>query len=106
MPKYLFHVSYTNDGVKGLLEVGGSHRAAAVEDVVGSVGGKVESFYYAFGEDDAYVIADVPDEVAAAALSLRVSAAGTTTVKTTVLIDPATMDEVVKRSVDYKPAQS
>ena len=100
----MFHVSYTNVGVNGLLEVGGSHRANAVADMVGSVGGSVEGFYYAFGDYDAYIIAEVPDEVTAAALSLRVSAGGTATVKTTVLLDPSTMDEVVNRNVDYAPA--
>lgn len=106
MSKYLFRVSYTNDGVNGLLEVGGSHRAEAVEQVVSSVGGTVESFYYAFGDDDAFIIAELPDAVAAAALSLRVSAGGTATVHTTVLIEPSTVDEIIKRDVDYTPARS
>lgn len=105
MPKYLFSASYTNVGVKGLLEVGGSHRSDAVDTLVASVGGTVESFYYAFGDDDAYIIAEVPDEVTAAALSLRISAAGTATVKTTRLLDPSVIDEVVNRSVDYTPAK-
>ena len=103
MPKYLFQASYTLEGVNGLLEVGGSDRAQVVENLVSSVGGNVEAFYYAFGEDDAYVIAELPSDAAAAALSLRVSAAGAATVKTTVLLDPAMMDEAVKKSVSYTP---
>jgi uncharacterized protein with GYD domain len=106
MPKYLFQVSYTNEGTNGLLQVGGSHRAKAVDDVVASVGGTVECFYYAFGEDDAFVIAELPDDIAATALSLRVASAGTATVKTTVLIEPKTIDAAVNRNVDYKPAKS
>lgn len=103
MPKYLFQASYTLEGVSGLLEVGGTNRARAVERLVSSVGGSLEAFYYAFGEDDAYVIAELPSDAAAAALSLRVSAAGAATVKTTVLLDPATMDDAVKKSVSYTP---
>lgn len=105
MPKYKFDVSYTNKGVNGLLQVGGSHREQAVRELLSSVGGELESFYYAFGGDDAYIIAELPDEVAAGAVSLRISAAGTAAVKTTVLIEPATMDEIVKRGVDYSPAR-
>ena len=105
MPKYKFDVSYTNEGVNGLLQVGGSHREQAVRELLSSVGGELESFYYAFGGDDAYIIAELPDEVAAGAVSLRISAAGTAAVKTTVLIEPATMDEIVKRGVDYSPAR-
>ena len=105
MHKYMFTVSYTLDGVKGLLDVGGSHRAAAVEGLVGSVDGKVEGFYFAFGEDDAYIIAELPDDAAATALSLRVAAGGTATVRTTVLLDAAEIDEAAKRNVSYTPAK-
>ena len=105
MPKYMFTVSYTLDGVKGLLDVGGSNRAAAVDELVGSVDGNVEGFYYAFGESDAYIIADVPDHAAATALSLRVAAGGTATVKTTVLLDPTEIDEAAQRDVTYRPAK-
>ena len=106
MRKYLFQASYTIEGVNGLLEVGGLNRAKVVESLVSSLGGSLESFYYAFGEDDAYVIAELPGDEAAAALSLRVSAAGAATVKTTVLLDPATMDDAVKKSVSYTPPGS
>ena len=103
MPKYLFTLSYTHGGVNGLLEVGGSHRSAALGQAVESLGGTVESFYYAFGENDAYVIAELPDDVAASALSLRFSAGGTITSKTTVLLDVTQVDEAAKREVSYKP---
>ena len=105
MSKYMFTVSYTLDGVKGLLDVGGSHRAAAVDELVGSVDGNVEAFYYAFGENDAYIIAELPDDAAATALSLRISAGGTATVKTTVLLEVTEIDEAAKRKVSYSPAK-
>ncbi len=103
MPKYMFTLSYTHEGVKGLLDVGGSHRAAALGEAVGSLGGKVEAFYYAFGENDAYIIAELPDDEAATALSLRFAAGGTITSKTTVLLDVIQIDEAAKREVSYKP---
>ena len=106
MPKYLFEASYTLDGVKGLLEVGGSARAKVIKELAHSVGGTVEAFYYAFGDNDLYVIADLPDDVTAAALSLRVSAGGAGTVKTTVLLDPATIDEAAEKTVSYTPPGS
>ena len=54
--------------MKGLLKDGGTGRRAAVEKLFGSVGGKVEAFYYAFGDTDLFIVADVPDNVSAAAL--------------------------------------
>ena len=103
MAKYMFHVSYTLEGVNGLLKTGGSAREKAVGELVRSLGGNLEGFYYAFGGADLYFIADLPDEAAAAATSLRISAAGGGTISTTVLLDPAIIDEAAKRAVSYKP---
>ena len=65
MPKYLIAANYVGDGVKGLLKEGGTSRRAAAEKAISSVGGKLEAFYYAFGDTDAYVIADLltPEEL-------------------------------------------
>src|SRR5258708_38289554 len=73
MAKYLFEVSYTAQGAKSLLEGGGGKRRAAAEQAAKSVGGKIESFYFAFGDADAFVIADVPDHASASAGSLATS---------------------------------
>ena len=104
MPKYLFQASYTRKGVKGLLKDGGSKRAKVVDGLVTSAGGTLEAYYFAFGDNDVYCIAEFPDEAAAAAVSLAVSAKGALTVKTTVLIEPATMDAAVKKSVSLHEA--
>ena len=77
--------------------------AAAVEKLFGSVGGKVEAFYYAFGDTDLFVIADVPDNVTAAALSLTVNAAGGATAKVTVLLTPEEIDAAAKKTPSYRP---
>jgi uncharacterized protein with GYD domain len=102
MAKYLIQASYVGDGIKGLLKEGGSARRAAVEKLLASVGGKVDSFYYAFGDTDAYVIADAPDNVTTAAVALTVAASGLVTIKTTVLITPEEVDQAVKKSPAYR----
>jgi uncharacterized protein with GYD domain len=101
MPKYLCQVSYTAEGTKGLLKDGGTKRRAAVEEMTKALGGKVEAFYYAFGESDALVIVDVPDHVSAAAISLAVNASGAVKLKTTVLLTPEEMDAATKKTVSY-----
>jgi uncharacterized protein with GYD domain len=103
MAKYLLHVNYTLDGVKGLLAKGGSARKTAAAAAAKSAGGKVESFYFAFGETDVYVVADMPDNAAAAALALTVSAGGGATVSTTVLLSPEEIDTAAGANVKYKP---
>ena len=79
MPKYLLQVSYTAEGAKGLLKDGGTKRRAAAKTLVESLGGKIECFYFAFGKDDAVVVADFPDGVSAAAASLTIAASGAVT---------------------------
>src|SRR3954451_380979 len=106
MPKYLLHVNYTPDGVKGLLAKGGSARKAAAAAAAKSAGGKVESFYFAFGETDVYVVAEMPDNAAAAALAWTVSGGGGATVSTTVQLSPGKIDKAAATNVKYKPPGS
>jgi uncharacterized protein with GYD domain len=102
MAKYLIQANYVGEGVKGLLKEGGSSRRAAVDKALSSVGGTVEAFYYAFGETDAYVIVDVPDNASMAAIALTVAASGVITIKTTVLMTPEEVDEAAKKSPMYR----
>ncbi len=103
MPKYLIKANYTTEGVKGLTKSGGgTARRNAVKESLESLGGKLEAFYFAFGETDAYVIVELPDNVTAAALSLAVNATGGPQINATVLIAPEEMDEAVKRQVKYR----
>lgn len=103
MPKFLFEAMYTQDGVKGVRTAGGTSRRDAVAQVAESVGGKLDSFHFAFGERDAYVIADLPDNESAAAVALTVNASGGATVKTVVLLTPEEVDAAAQRSVSYRP---
>lgn len=94
---------YTQDGVRGVQSAGGSSRRDAVAQVAESVGGELESFHFAFGERDAYVIADLPDNESAAAVALTVNASGAANVKTVVLLTPEEVDAAAQRSVAYRP---
>jgi len=104
MPKYLIQANYVGDGVKGLLKEGGTSRRAATERAVKALGGTLESFYYAFGETDAYAVVDVPDNTSMAAIALTAGASGAVAVKTTVLLTPEEVDEAVKK-VPSHPGQ-
>jgi uncharacterized protein with GYD domain len=103
MPKYLTQFNYTNEGVKGLLKEGGTSRRAATEKLIKSLGGTMEAYYFAFGEGDGFVIADLPDSASMAAISLTVAATGAVAVKTTVLITPEEVDAAVKKTPSYRP---
>ena len=103
MAKYMFQARYTTEGGKGLMTEGGTGRRAAVEKAVAGIGGKLESFYFAFGDVDAYVIADLPDNVSAAAMALAVNLSGRATTQTTVLMTPEEFDKATKKAVAYKP---
>jgi len=103
MPKYLVQGSYTAEGTQGLLKDGGSKRRKAAEALTKSLGGRLEAFYFAFGETDAFAIVDVPDNVSAAAAALTIAASGAVRVRTTVLITPEEMDQAAKKTVSYRP---
>ena len=103
MAKYMFQASYTLPGLKGLLKDGGTKRMEVISQMCEGMGGRLESFYYAFGGNDAYVVADLPDNVNATAAALTVAAGGGATVKTVVLITPEEVDKATKQSVSYSP---
>ena len=102
MPKYLWEVSYTPEGTRGLLQDGGTKRRAAVEKALSEVGGKLEAFYYAFGKYDLVGIAEFPDHASAAALSLAVAATGAAMIRTTVLLSPEEIDAAAKKKLRYR----
>jgi uncharacterized protein with GYD domain len=103
MPKYLFERHYTPEGAKGVAKEGGASRRDAIAKTAESVGGKLESFYFAFGGVDAYVTVELPDKAAAAAMSLAANQGNTATVKTVVLMTPEEMDKAAKKTVSYRP---
>jgi uncharacterized protein with GYD domain len=102
MPRYLLNVSYTQEGLRGLLKEGGTSRRDTVADLVKEQGGTLETMYFAFGSDDVIVIAEMPDAASAAAVALTVSASGAAHVSTTALLTPAEIDQASKKTVTYR----
>ena len=106
MAKFLVRASYTDEGAKGVQTAGGTSRRDAVANMAEGLGGSLESFYFAFGETDAYVVLDLPDNRSAAAASIAVNAAGGATSEVVVLLTPEDIDAAAKLSVDYRPPGS
>jgi uncharacterized protein with GYD domain len=102
MARYLFQGSYSREGAQGLLREGGTRRRAAVEALIASLGGRLEAFYYGFGETDLYMIVELPDNVAAATASLMVVASGAGSWRTTVLLSAEEMDRAAKSGASYR----
>ena len=106
MAKFLVRASYTDEGAKGVQSAGGTSRRDAVAELAEGLGGSLESFYFAFGETDAYVVLDLPDNRSAAAASIAVNASGGATSEVIVLLTPEDIDAAAKLSVDYRPPGS
>jgi uncharacterized protein with GYD domain len=103
VPKYMFKASFTTKGVRGIAQEGGSARRDAARRAAESVGGTLDAYYFAFGGADAYVIADLPSNEAAAALALTVNASMSLSLETVVLLTPEEMDAAAMRIVEYRP---
>ncbi len=106
MAKYLVKASYTAAGAKGLASEGGVSRRKRVTEMLETMGGRMEAFYYAFGETDVYAICELPDNASAAAASLAINASGAVTAAVVPLISPEEMDRAAKLSVRYFPPGS
>ncbi len=103
MPKFLIEASYQPEGARGVAQKGGTARRETISQLIGSMGGSVESFYFAFGDADVYVVADLPSNEAASALALSINQSSATKVKTVVLLTPEQVDEASRMTPDYRP---
>ena len=103
MARYLLNVSYSPEGVRGIMKEGGTSRRAFIEDLIKKQGGTLEAFYFAFGKDDVIVIAEMPDNKTMAALSMTASGSGAVSIRTTVLLTPDEIDDATQISVAYRP---
>ena len=101
MSKFLLSATYTQEGTSILLTDGGSKRLDALTAAIESVGGSLEAFHYAFGDVDLYMVVELPDDTTAAALSMRMNAAGILKVKMTKLIDLEAVDAAIAKQVAY-----
>jgi uncharacterized protein with GYD domain len=102
MPRYLFTVEYNREALGGPMKQGGTARRAAVEKLIGDVGGQVETLHWS-PEGVAYVIVSLPHERAAATVSYTVLSAGSAnTVRVVDLLTAEEIDEAVKVAIDYQ----
>ena len=102
MPKFLVEVKYTLDGAIGLVAEGGSSRVSATKTAVESLGGSLETFYFAFGEADAFIIIDMPDNVSAAAAGLIARTSGGVMNRMVVLLTSDEIDAATKKQGNYR----
>ena len=103
MSKYLFHGSYTPEGLRGLYAEGGTGRLEAARQALASAGGTLEAFYFAFGEDDFYFVVDLPGNVATATITMAGNVSGAFSIKTVVLLTPEELDAAVGKHIDFRP---
>jgi uncharacterized protein with GYD domain len=112
MPKYLISGSFSAEGLQRLQKEGrtpmfvdkASGRGQAFSEAVQALGGKVEALYFSLGEDDVYVIADLPDNSTAAAIVLAASATGRFRLRSTALLTPEEVDRAREKSAQLSPA--
>ena len=102
MARFLIKATYTEAGIRGLMKEGGSARRANLEKLVASIGGRVEAFYFAYGEADVYSIAEVPDATTAMALSLTINASGAVKLTTIPLITAEELDAACHKTIAYR----
>jgi uncharacterized protein with GYD domain len=116
MPKYLLQGKYTLTGAQGLSTAPPSdpknpidtaklatERVKYITSVIASVGGKVEAFYFAFGDVDVIIVADFPDHQSVTAFTLAVNQSGGTIVTTTVLLLPSEVDSAIAKGLNLRP---
>jgi uncharacterized protein with GYD domain len=105
MPFYLIQVAYKDTAAKTLIGHPQS-RDDVVKKSCKSLGGKLHSFFFSFGEYDVALIAELPDNIAAAALALDAAAGGAVSkYHTTTLLTPAEGVEAMTKAatVSYAP---
>ena len=102
MPKYLIQARYTTEGIQGLVKDSASGRRADVQAAVKALGGTVEAFYYAFGDDDVVMIVDLPNSIKAAAFGLTTSGSGAVRVRTTPLLTVEDVDQALEVNTQYR----
>jgi uncharacterized protein with GYD domain len=102
MAKYLGVITYTAEGLKGLMDKGGTARVEASRKFVASAGGSLESFYFALGSDDAYIVCDLPDNVAAAATAISAGATGMVVNRMVALLTAEEVDQAAATKLNYQ----
>jgi uncharacterized protein with GYD domain len=98
MPKMLVLGSYTEAGIKQVMQQGGSARVAVVKKLLEATGARLVSMDFAFGSDDFVVIAEGPDNVAAATASILTASLGIARPRVIVLLSPEEVDAAAEKA--------
>jgi uncharacterized protein with GYD domain len=102
MAKYLITANYTAQGMDGVRAGGAKARVDAVSGMLEAMGGRLESFYFAFGDTDVFATAEVPDDESAAAVAIAINSTGAVSVRTTKLLTVEQVDDALGRTVNYR----
>jgi uncharacterized protein with GYD domain len=103
MPRYLFKVDYSVEGLRGVVKEGAASRAAFIDKMASNLGGHLESFDFAFGHPDVYAIVTIPDDTTAAAVAIAIGASGVGSIETVKLITPEEADAALAIETGYRP---
>jgi uncharacterized protein with GYD domain len=103
MPECLIEASYSTEGVRGVADKRGTVRREAVDQLIAASGGKLESFYFAFGDADVYAIVEYPNNEVAATLALSINRTGAVQARTVVLLTPEEVDAAAEMAPEYRP---
>jgi uncharacterized protein with GYD domain len=102
MARFMFKVSYSKEGMQGVIKEGAANRKTFIEKMAAEMGGSISSFDFAFGDTDAYVIAEMEDQVTAAAVATAVAASGAGTIETVVLLSADDVDRAIGKHAPYR----
>lgn len=102
MARFMFKVSYSKEGMQGVIREGAANRKTFIEKMAAEMGGSISSFDFAFGDTDAYVIAEMPDQITAAAVATAVAASGAASIETVVLLSADDVDRAIGKHAPYR----
>ena len=104
MGKYLFEIRITKfDRERFKTKRFGSEWKTSLEDAVKHVEGTVESLYFALGDVDAFLVAEVPKEASVAELALKILEGGDATLRTVVLVDTNALNNGFLHEWKWRP---
>ena len=102
MARFMFKVSYSKEGMQGVIKEGAANRKTFIEKMAAEMGGSISSFDFAFGDTDVYVISEMPDQINAAAVATAVAASGAASIETVVLLSADDVDRAIEKHAPYR----
>lgn len=102
MARFMFKVSYSKEGMQGVIKEGAANRKTFIEKMAAEMGGSISSFDFAFGDTDVYVISEMPDHINAAAVATAVAASGAASIETVVLLSADDVDRAIEKHAPYR----